>query len=90
MNEQLLQRLAQLEARLERLERMEPAVVRYVSASTANPPTDASLDSTFGDAADLPNGFIGILLATIGGGNRRWICVVSGGSWWIEELAQAT
>lgn len=89
MNEQLLQRLAQLEARLERLERMEPAVMAYKTAVAANPPTDANLDNIFGDAADLPNGFIGILHATGGGGNRRWFCLVSNG-WWIEELTQAT
>lgn len=89
MNEEILRRLSQLEERLERLERLETPAVVYRSGGTAGTPTDANLDSIFGDAGDLPNGFIGILHATIAGGNRRWLCVVSNG-WWLEELTQAT
>lgn len=55
----------------------------------SNPPTDAELDTAFGSAADLYNGFIG-LVDDNGAGTTVWLCTVVNDSWFYEQLTLAT
>jgi hypothetical protein len=58
------------------------------TANVSSPPTDAQLDSAFGDAATLPNGFVGIVDDN-GAGTAVWLCVVANNNWWYEALTVA-
>lgn len=80
-----------------RLRRMEQTVARLASAgrgpvvSTANvsnPPTDAELDSAFGTAANLYDGFVG-LVDDAGSGSTVWFVCALNSQWWYEQLTAA-
>jgi len=53
------------------------------------PPTDAQLDSAFGEPATVGEGFIG-LIDDNNAATTAWLCVSLGGSWWTEGLTKAT
>lgn len=50
------------------------------TANTANPPTDAELDSAFGTPATVGSGFVGIL-DDADGGTNVYICFTEGSVW---------
>lgn len=86
----LMRRLAELERRLELLESQETG--NHVPISTANvssPPTDAQLDTAFGQPANLGEGFVA-LVDDNGANTAVWLVGVSGASWWYEALTLAT
>jgi len=39
----------------------DPPYPRYSNANVSNPPTDAELDTIYGDAANAPHGFLGVV-----------------------------
>ena len=64
----------------------------YVPTATDNvssPPTDAELDTAFGQPSALGDGFIG-LLDDNGAGTTVWLCQVINSAWWYEGLTKAT
>ena len=65
--------------------------VRAVVSSddVSNPPTDAELDTAFGQPSDVMDGFIGVLDDN-GAGTTMWLCVAVNGAWWFEQLTKAT
>jgi len=86
--------IAQLLSRTKELERYQsqsvarsPSVV-IANDNVTNPPTDAELDTAFGDAATLPNGFVG-LLDDNGAGSVVWFCAIVNDRWWYEQLTVA-
>ena len=54
----------------------------------SSPPTDAELDTAFGDPATLGAGFTG-LLDDNNAGTAVWLCYVVAGAWWYEALTKA-
>ncbi len=58
------------------------------TANTANPPTDAELDSAFGQPATLGTGFIG-LLDDNNAGTNAYACFAIGSNWWTVALTKA-
>ena len=54
----------------------------------SSPPTDAELDTAFGDSATLGAGFTG-LLDDNDAGTAVWLCYVVAGAWWYEALTKA-
>ena len=56
--------------------------------SISKPPTDAELDTAFGNAATLFNGFSG-LIDDGGAGNTVYACFVVNNSWWHVSLTKA-
>jgi hypothetical protein len=59
------------------------------TANTANPPTDAELDSAFGAPATLGTGFVGILNDNNGGTNE-YLCWADGTNWFYATGTKAT
>ncbi len=57
--------------------------------NVASPPTDAELDTAFGEPALLGDGFFG-LLDDNGAGTTVWLCYVINLAWWYEQLTKAT
>ncbi len=57
--------------------------------NVSSPPTDAELDTAFGTAASLPNGFVG-LVDDAAGDTTIWLCYVVSDSWYYEQLTKAT
>ena len=55
----------------------------------ASPPTDAELDTAFGQPGTLGDGFVGVL-DDAGAGTTVWLCVAMNSAWWYEELTKAT
>lgn len=62
---------------------------KYSTANTANPPTDAELDSAFGAPATLGSGFIGILNDN-GANTNEYICWTDGTTWFYVAGTLAT
>lgn len=92
MSKHLEQRIRELELAVETLKATienDVVISNYNIAGVS--PTDAELDSAFGDAAGgaLYNGFIG-LLDDNGGGSVVILCIVVNDSWWYESLTLAT
>jgi hypothetical protein len=58
------------------------------TANTANPPTDAELDSAFGAPATLGAGFVGILNDNNGGTNE-YLCWADGTNWFYATGTKA-
>lgn len=75
-------------AETERNATVEYFEIRTDTTNVSNPPTDAELDSVFGAASALPDGFIGIL-DDAGGAVDVWLCIVMTNSWWYEKLTKA-
>lgn len=86
---QLLREIDALKRRVERLEAVEvEAYARPSGNNVSNPPTDAQLDTAFGQPADLRWGFMGLVDdndadATV------WLVATNGTSWWYEQLTKA-
>lgn len=59
------------------------------TANTANPPTDAELDSAFGAPATLGTGFVGILNDN-NGGTAEYLCWADGTNWFYATGTKAT
>lgn len=57
--------------------------------NVASPPTDAELDTAFGQPSGLGDGFTG-LLDDNGAGTTVWLCYVINNAWWYEQLTKAT
>jgi len=57
-------------------------------ANTANPPTDAQLDSAFGTPATVGEGFFAIL-DDAGAGVNVYLCYSDGTAWWQGALTKA-
>jgi len=64
------------------------ASLTVATDNVASPPTDAELDTAFGTAANLPEGFMGVLDDN-GAGTTVWFCVVSSNAWFYEQLTKA-
>ena len=86
-----LDKIAQLEARIAKLERQTPFFSLQVPVSqdnVGNPPTDAQLDEAFGQPATVGAGFVAIVDDN-GAGTAIWLVASDGASWWYEQLSQA-
>ena len=59
------------------------------TANTANPPTDAELDSAFGQPATVGTGWVGILNDNAGG-TAEYICWSDGTNWFYSTGTKAT
>jgi hypothetical protein len=57
--------------------------------NTANPPTDAELDTAFGTPAAVGSGFLAILDDN-GAGNNVYLIVSDGSNWWHVALTKAS
>lgn len=83
-----------LDARVRELERLVSVLLARDSGivistdNVTNPPTDAELDTAFGDAATLYNGFVG-LVDDNGAGTVVWLCCIVNNAWWYEQLTKA-
>ena len=72
----------------------DAAVWRPISHATtavddvSSPPTDAELDTAFGQPGTLGDGFIGILDDN-DAGTTVWLCVAMNSLWWYEQLTKA-
>lgn len=74
--------------RMEKLEASVKTGIPFSNNSVSNPPTDVELDTAFGNAADLYNGFTGIL--DHGGANTRvYLVAVANSTWWWGLLTKA-
>lgn len=56
--------------------------------NTANPPTDAQLNTAFGTPESVGDGFIGILDDN-GAGTAVYLCVSRNADWWYTLLTKA-
>ena len=56
--------------------------------NTANPPTDAQLDTAFGTPAQVGDGFMG-LLDDNGAGTAVYLCVARNSAWWYAAMTKA-
>jgi hypothetical protein len=56
--------------------------------NVSSPPTDAELDTVFGTAANLPEGFSGFVDDN-GAGTTVWYCVAINSAWWYTQLTKA-
>lgn len=63
-------------------------ILNVSTASVSNPPTNAELDTAFGDAADLPDGFTAIVNSG-GGGLLYWLVSTVGNAWLYEQWSIA-
>ena len=81
-------RIAELERKVSSLMSGETGttISNYNIAGAA--PTDAELDAAFGDAADLYNGFMGIVDDN-GGTTAVYLCIVVNDAWFYELLTKA-
>lgn len=61
---------------------------RVVSDDVSDPPTDAELDTAFGQPATLGEGFMGIVDDN-NAQTKMWLAVTGGSTWWYEELTKA-
>lgn len=87
MSIELNRRVTALERLVNRLQ-SRSNLIPINNANVSSPPTDAELDSAFGDAATMPNGFMGIIDDN-GAGTAVWLCVVTNNNWWYEALTTA-
>ena len=73
------------------LEDLDKSILPLTRAvdNTANPPTDAQLDTAFGAPATLGAGFFGILDDNDAATNV-YLCYTDGTSWFYERLTKAT
>jgi len=88
MTIELDRRLRIVERQLEQLLARDSGIV-ISNANVSATPTDAELDSAFGDATILYNGFIG-LIDDAGAGTTVWLCAIVNNKWWYEQLTLAT
>lgn len=56
--------------------------------NTANPPTNAQLDTAFGTPESVGNGFVG-LLEDAGAGAAVYLCIARNSDWWYATLTKA-
>ena len=61
----------------------------HSTANTANPPTDADLNTAFGTPEAVGAGFVGTL-DDAGGGANDYICWSDGTNWWYATGTKAT
>lgn len=61
----------------------------YSDDNVTNPPTDAELDTAFGEPADVGAGFVGVL-DDAGAGANVWLVASDGANWWYVAMTQAT
>lgn len=62
---------------------------KFSTADVSNPPTDAELDSAFGQPADVGSSFLGILDDN-GSHANLWIIASDGANWWHVAMTKAT
>ena len=62
--------------------------LQVATDNTANPPTDAQLDSAFGTPATVGTGFLAILDDNAAGANV-YLCASDGTNWWHVALTKA-
>ncbi len=74
---------------VERLQHRRRGSLPISNDNVSNPPTDAQLDSAFGDAATLPNGFAALVNDAGGAGTGVWFVTVVNDAWYYEQLTQA-
>ena len=76
-----------------KLESLAADVERGIVVSNdnvASPPTDAEIDTAFGTAANLYDGFTGIIDdAGTGTGGTVWLCIAKNSVWWYVQLTEA-
>jgi len=79
------------------LAKIAPAIANFSASGirtilstddTANPPTDAQLDTAFGTPATVGEGFVG-LVDDSGAGNNVYLCLSDGTHWWYAVLTKA-
>jgi len=63
--------------------------IQYKTDNTANPPTDAQLDTAFGTPAQVGSGFVAIL-NDAGAGAHVYLVASTGTAWHYIELTLAT
>lgn len=83
----LLRRLARLENTINRMQAAGRGPV-VSTANVSNPPTDAELDTAFGAASTLYDGFTG-LVDDNAAGTTVWAVWVLNSQWWYEGLTAA-
>ena len=89
MSEEIVKRMLLMERRIQQLEMAEmPSGVQLSTANVSATPTNAELDSAFGQPATLGRRFIGIV-DDAGGGTTYWLCMTDETNWLIEQLAVA-
>ncbi|MCC6801539.1 MAG: hypothetical protein IT319_01545 [Anaerolineae bacterium] len=64
------------------------AAVEYSAANVSSPPTDAELDSAFGQPGDVGAGFVGIVNDN-GGGTGEYVCWSDGTNWFYAVGTKA-
>ena len=86
----ILSQFRDIRSRLNKLETWEPYSnsAPVSTADVSNPPTDAELDSAFGEPADLLDPYIAIV-DDAGAGTTVWLVVATNGGWFYELLTQA-
>lgn len=84
------QRLEETNRRLRRIESWEPTsiVVKYSTANVAAPPTDAQLNTEFGDPATLNQQWLAILDDN-GAGTSVYLITHDGTDFWYVSLTKA-
>ena len=91
MMEQLVRELESLRRRVDYLEAANNRPnVPTGAAALANPPTDAELDSLFGTASTLYDGFIALAFDSGVGGEQWFVAIDNAGSWYTVEITLAT
>ena len=86
---ELLNRFAELDARLRKFETWEPLALIKVSVdNVSNPPTDAELDGLFGTPTSVGKGFARII-NDAGLNANNYLVVSNGVGWWYVALTVA-
>lgn len=87
---ELIKPIKDLSRRVAKFETWEPTlkIGNTSTENTANPPSDAELDTAFGTPAEVGNGFIGLLDDNDADANV-YLCVSNGTSWWYVALTKA-
>jgi hypothetical protein len=90
MLEPIVQELSALQRQVSKMEAQEqPGYATVSQANVSSPPSDAELDSAFGQPVDVGAGFLG-LVDDAGAGSTVWLVVSDGTNWWYEQLTKAT
>jgi pyruvate/2-oxoacid:ferredoxin oxidoreductase beta subunit len=76
-----------LSRRIRKLECAE-SIRQYSNASTSNPPTAAELNTAFGTAAEVGNGYV-LILDNGGAGTSIYLIASNGVDWWYTALTKS-
>ena len=69
--------------------RKDHTIIKTGTADIANPPTDAELDSLFGDRTNYADGTILLAVDSSGINEPFWLVVKYGGTWNYVNLTRA-